>query len=67
MVGWELALAWRSVKMLVTPRPGVSMDNLMPDLQTSRDEAFNLRAAAATALLWWVVVGCSVPVSSAIT
>lgn len=46
-MGWELALAWQSVKMLVTPRPGVSMDNLIQDLQTSRDEAFNLRGGSS--------------------
>jgi hypothetical protein len=54
LVGWELALAWQSVKMLVTPRPGVSMDNLIQDLQTSRDEAFNLRggSGAGTAQIY---------------
>lgn len=33
--------------MLLTPRPGVNLDNLIQNLQTSRDEAFNLRGSGS--------------------
>ena len=40
--------------MLITPRPGVGLDNLIQNLQTSRDEAFNLRggSGATTAQIY---------------
>jgi len=60
-------LAWQSVEMLVTPRPGVSMDNLIQDLQTSRDEAFNLRGGSGHGVAAVGRSRCSVPVASAIT
>ena len=33
--------------MLVTPRPGVSLDNLTNNLKSLRDEAFNLRGSGS--------------------